>query len=95
LVLTNEPHRQATVVDLIKHIHHIVEVAGVDHVSLGPDFLDSNLAKRSSDYYVKGIDGISNLPHVTDALVENGYSDTDIRKIMGENILRVYKQVLG
>ena len=70
--------------------HHIVEIAGVDYVSLGPDFLESILANRSSDYYVKGIEEITKLHRVTDALVENGYSDTDVRKILGEIILRIY-----
>jgi len=95
LVLTNEPNRRATVDDLIRHINHIVEVVGIDHVSLGPDFLDSGLANRSSDYYIEGIEGISNLHRVTDALIEHGYSDIDIEKILGENILRVYEQVIG
>jgi membrane dipeptidase len=95
LVLANEPDRRATVNDLIRHINYIVEVAGIDHVSLGPDFLDSKLANRSSDHYIEGIGDLSNLHRVTDALVNGGYSDSDIRKILGENILRVYKQVLG
>lgn len=95
LVLTNEPNRRATVDDLMRHIGHIVELVGIDHVSLGPDFLDSSLASRSSDYYIKEIEDISKLHRVADALVENGYSDTDIGKVLGENILRVYKQILG
>ena len=95
VVLTSDPNRRATTEDLIRHIDHIVEVVGIDHVSLGPDFLDSVLANRSPDHYIEGIEGISNFDRVTDALVENGFSDTDIRKILGENILRVYKQVIG
>lgn len=94
LVLTNELNRQASVDDLLRHINHIVEVAGIDHVSLGPDFLDAKLANRSSDYYIEGIGEISYLHRVTDTLVDTGYSDPDIRKILGENILRVYKQVM-
>lgn len=95
VVLAAEENRQATVNDLLRHIDHIVAVAGIDYVSLGPDFLDSKLANRKSDHYIEGIDGLSALPLVTDALIAHGYSEEDIRKILGENILRVYRQVIG
>jgi membrane dipeptidase len=94
-VLSNAPNHQANVADLMRHINHIVEVAGVDHVSLGPDFLDSNLANRRVDHYIQGIEDISKTYRVVDALIEQGYSDEDVSKIMGENILRVYKTVIG
>ncbi|MBI9045292.1 MAG: membrane dipeptidase [Anaerolineaceae bacterium] len=95
MVLSNKPDYQATTDDLIRHIDHIVDIAGVDHVSLGPDFLESNLINRNPGYYVRGIEEIENLTRAKDALVNHGYSDEDIRKIMGENILRVYQQVIG
>lgn len=95
VVLTDDADQRATIDDLIRHIDHIVEVAGVDHASLGPDYLDSILANRSPDFYVKGVEEISKLPRVTDALIEHGYSDNDVRKILGENMLRVYKRVIG
>ena len=95
VVLKDDQVRHATMDDLLRHIDHVVEIAGVDHVSLGPDFLDPTLTNRSADYYAKGIENISKLHLVTDALIEHGYSDSDIRKIMGENILQVYKQVIG
>lgn len=95
IVLTSEPTRRANPDDLMRHIDHIVEIVGVDHVSLGPDFLDSKLAHRSTDHYAEDIEEISKLPRVTDALIKHGYSDADRRKILGENILRVYKQVIG
>jgi membrane dipeptidase len=95
VVLTNVPKHRATVEDLIRHIDHIVEVAGIDYVSLGPDFLEPNLINRSPDHYAQGIEEITKLPLVTDALISHGYSEKDIRKILGENILRVYKQVIG
>jgi membrane dipeptidase len=94
-VLTSDTHRQATGDDLIRHIDHIVEVAGIDHVALGPDFLEPHLIDRSPNHYAQGLEDITTIPHVVDALVRHGYSDVDIRKILGENILRVYKQVIG
>ena len=95
MVLTNKFNHRATVDDLVRHIDHIVEVAGVNHISLGPDFLESNLTKRDPEHYAQGIEEITKLPRVTEALVSRGYSDTDVRKILGENILRVYRQVIG
>lgn len=93
--LASETGGRATVDDLIRHIDHIVKVAGIESVGLGPDFLESALTDRSPGHYVQGIDDITMLPRVTEALVTHGYSDTDVRKILGENVLRVYRQVIG
>jgi membrane dipeptidase len=95
VVLANKVHHRANVDDLIRHIDHIVEIVGVDHVSLGPDFLESNLIDRSADHYAEGIEDITKLSRITDELVRHGYSEVDIRKILGGNILRVYKRVIG
>ncbi len=94
-VLTNQNNQVATVDDLIRHINHIVEIAGIDHVSLGPDFLESNLTNRKPGHYAQGIEKITDLPRITDALIKHGYSDIDIEKILGLNILRVYGHVMG
>lgn len=95
LVLANEPNGRATVEDLIRHINHIVEVAGIDHVSLGPDYMEAYQTDQYPNRYAQGIEDISKLPHVTDALLKHGYSEPDIRKILGENILRVYREVIS
>ncbi len=94
-VLTNDPNRRATVEDLIRHIDCIVEVAGVDHVALGPDFLDPALIDRRPDSYASGLEDVTQMSRVPEALTSHGYSEGDIQKILGENILRVYRQVLG
>jgi len=94
-VLKNQTTQNATVDDLIRHIDHIVKVAGIDHVSLGPDFLDSSLTDRKPGFYIQRIEDITGLGRVADALVRHGYSDTDSEKILGKNMLRVYKQVMG
>ena len=86
---------RASVDDLIRHIDHIVDVAGIDCVALGPDFLEMELIERASEHDAEEIDEISKLPRVTEALVRHGYSNADIRKILGENILRVYRRVIG
>ena len=86
---------RATVDDLVRHIDHVVEVAGVECVGLGPDFLELALTNRDPGHYAAGIDDITRLPRVTEALVEHNYSDEDILKILGENLLRVYRHVIG
>jgi membrane dipeptidase len=72
---------------LIDHIDHIAKVAGVDHVGLGSDF------DGVSGATPQGIDSAADLPKITQALLDRGYSADDIRKILGGNILRVFRQV--
>jgi membrane dipeptidase len=70
---------------LIDHIDHIVKVAGIDHVGLGPDFDGAN-------DFPEGARDVSMLPNITYELLKRGYSEQDIRKILGENFLRVFAQ---
>jgi membrane dipeptidase len=72
---------------LIDHIDHIAKVAGVDHVGLGSDF------DGVSGQLPQGIDSVADLPKITAALMERGYSAEDCRKILGGNLLRVFKEV--
>jgi membrane dipeptidase len=66
----------------VDHIEHIAQVAGVDHVCLGSDFDGIPLAPA-------GLDDVSKLPFITEELSRRGFSPGDIRKILGENVLRV------
>jgi membrane dipeptidase len=68
---------------LIDHIDHIVKVAGIDHVGLGPDFDGAN-------DFPEGAGDVSMYPNITYELLKRGYSEPDIRKILGENFLRVF-----
>jgi membrane dipeptidase len=72
---------------LIDHIDHIAKVAGIDHVGLGSDF------DGVSGATPQGIDSAADLPKITQALLDRGYSAEDIKKILGGNILRVFRQV--
>src|SRR6202167_1603160 len=72
---------------LIDHIDHIAKVAGIDHVGLGSDF--DGVAGATP----AGIDSAADLPKITQALLDRGYSAEDIKKILGGNILRVFRQV--
>ena len=71
---------------LIDHIDHIAKVAGIDHVGLGSDFDGVNGATPT------GIDSAADLPRITQALLDRGYSADDIRKILGGNLLRVFRE---
>jgi membrane dipeptidase len=72
---------------LIDHIDHIAKVAGIDHVGLGSDF--DGVAGRLPE----GIDSPADLPKITAALMARGYSAEDCRKILGGNLLRVFRKV--
>jgi membrane dipeptidase len=71
---------------LIDHIDYIVKVAGIDHVGLGADFDGANDMPE-------GAKDVSMLPNITYELLKRGYSEQDIRKILGENLLRAFSQV--
>jgi membrane dipeptidase len=70
---------------IVDHIDHAVKVAGIDHVGLGSDFDGAVMPL--------GMQDVTHLPQITDALLQKGYSESDIRKILGENTLRVLSQV--
>jgi len=70
---------------IIQHIDHAVKLVGADHVGLGSDFDGANMPY--------GMEDVSMIPKITDALLKKGYSEADIRKILGENTLRVMEQV--
>jgi len=66
---------------IVDHIDHAVKLVGADHVGLGSDFDGASMPE--------GMDDVTHLPQITDALLKKGYSEADIRKILGENTLRV------
>ena len=70
---------------IVEHIDHAVKVAGADHVGLGSDFDGATMPI--------GMEDASKLPKITDALLKKGYSDADVEKILGGNILRVMEAV--
>jgi membrane dipeptidase len=72
---------------LIDHIDHVAKVAGVDHVGLGSDF------DGVSGNMPQGMDSAADLPKITQALLDRGYSEGDIHKILGGNLLRVFGEV--
>jgi membrane dipeptidase len=69
---------------LIDHIDYIVRLIGIDHVGLGSDFDGISSAPKE-------LRDVTNMPLITKALLQKGYSKTDVRKILGENFIRVFK----
>lgn len=71
--------------EIIDHIDHAVKVVGADHVGLGSDFDGANMPY--------GMEDATKLPKITEALLQKGYSEGDVRKILGENTLRLMAEV--
>jgi membrane dipeptidase len=70
---------------LIDHIDHVAKVAGIDHVGLGSDF-------DGVPSLPQGMQDIAQLPNITYELLRRGYTEQDIRKVLGENLLRAFAQ---
>ena len=84
----NPKTANATLKDVADQIDHVVKVAGIDHVGIGGDF-------DGIPTVPKGLEDVSRMPALTAELLRRGYSDDDIRKIMGGNFLRVMRAVIG
>jgi len=79
------PMPSGTVQDVVNHIDHIVQIAGIDHVGLGSDYDGVNQVPVQ-------LEDVSTYPVITQVLLDRGYSEKDIRKILGENILRALRE---
>jgi membrane dipeptidase len=96
-----------TVGRLVDHLEHVAGIAGVGAVGLGPDFLDQVFTELhptltsmvvegvDAKQYVPGLEGPSGLPLVTQELVRRGWSEQDIRAVLGDNDLRLFRAELG
>ncbi len=71
---------------LVDHIDHIVRIAGIDYVGIGSDF-------DGAPFFLNGLENVDEFPNLTFALLKRGYSEADIKKILGENFLRVMADV--
>lgn len=90
----------------VEHIEHVRDVAGIDHVGIGPDFIREYCAEFYSNYQdheeeglpmwaeIEGLAYARDLPNLTACMVERGLPTDDIRKVLGENFLRVFRAVL-
>jgi membrane dipeptidase len=71
--------------DVADHIDHIVKVAGVDHVGIGSDFDGITM-------WPVGLEDVSSYPRLTDELLRRGYTEIDVHKILGGNVLRAFRR---
>ncbi len=76
---------RGNVSDLVDHIDHIVQVAGIDHVGLGSDFDGCSAVPE-------GLEDVSKYPAITEELLRRGYAEQDVLKVLGQNALRVLAQ---
>jgi len=78
----------ASLDDVVAHIDHVVKIAGIDHVGIGSDFDGISDSPQ-------GLEDESKMPALTATLLKRGYSEPEIKKIMGGNFLRVMREVVG
>ena len=81
----DNPVPRGDVGTLADHIDHVVKMAGIDHVGLGSDY-------DGVTSLPEGMDDVSRFPYLTAELLRRGYSDADVAKVLGGNILRVMRQ---
>jgi membrane dipeptidase len=77
----------ASLDDVLDHFDHVVALAGVDHVGIGSDY------DGVGDSLPTGLKDVSAYPNLVEGLLRRGYSEADVRKILGENLLRVWQAV--
>jgi len=82
------PKPRGTLKDVADHIDHVRKVIGIDHIGIGSDFFDSG-----PTYIVRGLEDVTRYPYLFAELLRRGYSDDDIRKIAGLNLLRAMRQM--
>jgi membrane dipeptidase len=104
--LSDDPG-EFTVARVVYHIEHVAAIAGLGAVGLGPDFLDQVFSELypgvdslvvegvDAKRYVPGLEGPAGLPLVTEELVRRGWSEADVRAVLGENDLRLFRAELG
>jgi membrane dipeptidase len=79
------PEPRATLSQVADHIDHVRKIAGIDHIGLGGDF-------DGITTVVQGLEDVSKYPDLTAELLKRGYTDQDVKKILGQNILRVMRE---
>jgi membrane dipeptidase len=79
------PILPGTVFDVIDHIEHIIKVSGIDHVGLGSDFDGITVVPKQ-------LEDVSHYPVITQILLDRGYGESDVHKVLSGNVMRVIQQ---
>ena len=107
--MVNKENETPTIDDLMRHLDHIVDLVGTEHVALGPDLIGPHPGPPTespgvlegvryavrTNHYIREVSSITDIPRITEALVKRGYKDEDIKKILGGNLLRIYRQIIA
>ena len=101
-----DPERP-TVDRIVDHIEHLISLAGADHVGLGPDFVRELFEELYADQpdlrvmgldpraTIEGLEGPNDLPVLTEVMLSRGLPEPVVRKLLGDNFLRVFREVMG
>lgn len=89
-----DPRRPATIDDFVSHIEYLVEKIGIDHVGISSDSYMDGSQRFDVDYSDRPMSGVERWKHVARKLTNKGYSNGDLKKIIGLNFKRVYQQIL-
>lgn len=97
--ITDDP-KQASLETMLDHLDYIADLAGIEQVVLGPDFVDYLRVGPGSEReeridYPAGFENITKMPAVTAALLDRGYDESQVRGILGGNMLRLLRTVMG
>ena len=109
--MTSKETENPVIDDLMKHLDHIADLVGIEHVGFGPDhtefeiecdiwtpapgWLEGVFYGVRDSWFIQNLNNITKFPRFTEYLMKQGYSDDDIKKVLGENFLRVYRKVIG
>ena len=81
------PYPYSTLSEVLDHIDHVVQLIGIDHVGIGSDY------DGVGDSLPEGLKDVSDFPNLVQGLLDRGYSEKDVKKILSENFLRVWSQI--
>jgi membrane dipeptidase len=84
---TQSPYPYATLDTVLNHIDHVVNLVGIDYVGIGSDY------DGVGDSLPVNLKDVSDFPNLVEGLLDRGYSESDIKKILNENVLRVWREV--
>jgi membrane dipeptidase len=96
----NDDPKEANLERMLDHLDYIANLVGIEHVALGPDFVDylrvgPGVSRHDDIDYPAGFENITKMPAVTAGLLTRGYGEDDIRGVLGGNFLRGFERVCG